>query len=65
MTTLPADLRAAIVASGYFPEFGSATVAQAIAEGEACVERMLPMNENEVQRFGLALPASDEQAVEI
>ena len=34
MTTLPADLRAAIVASGYFPEFVSATVAQAIAEEE-------------------------------
>ena len=38
---------------------------EAIAEGEACVERMLPMIENEVQRFGLALSASDEQAVEI
>ena len=38
---------------------------EAIAEGEACVERMLPLIENEVQRFGLALSASDEQAVEI
>ena len=38
---------------------------EAIAEGEACVERMLPMIENEVQRFGFALSATDEQAVEI
>lgn len=34
MTALPADLRAAIVASGYFPEFVSATLAQALADEE-------------------------------
>ena len=34
MTTLPADLRAAIVASGYFPEFVQATLDQALGGEE-------------------------------
>lgn len=34
MSTLPADLRAAIVASGYFPDFVAATLDQALAGEE-------------------------------
>lgn len=40
MTTLPADLRAAIVTSGYFPEFVEATLSQALGD-EAVVDAVV------------------------
>lgn len=40
MTALPPDLRAAIVASGYFPEFVATTVEQALA-GEEAVDSLV------------------------
>lgn len=54
MTTgLPADLRSAIVASGYFPEFVQATVTQALADEEvvdALVHHEATFNANELHR---------------
>lgn len=55
MTTqrLPADLRAAIVASGYFPEFVEATVVQAVGDEEvvdSLVHHEATFNSNEVRR---------------
>lgn len=53
MTTLPADLRAAIVASGYFPEFVQATLDQALAGEEvidAVVHHEATFNANELHR---------------
>jgi len=50
---LPADLRAAIVASGYFPEFVEATVVQALAGEEvvdAVVHHEATFNANELHR---------------
>lgn len=53
MSTLPAELRAAIVASGYFPQFVEATVAQALADEEvvdALVHHEATFNATELHR---------------
>ena len=56
MTTaqLPADLRTAIVASGYFPEFVEATVAQALGDEQvvgSLVHHEATFNGQEVHRY--------------
>ena len=53
MTALPSELRAAIVASGYFPEFVATTVAQAIGDEEvvdALVHHEATFNATELHR---------------
>ena len=58
MTTLPADLRAAIVASGYFPDFVAATLDQALAaEREALAGEL---HERHGVTAVLARPGMDE-----
>lgn len=53
MTTLPSELRAAIVGSGYFPEFVSSTVEQALADEEvvdSLVHHEATFSSTELQR---------------